>query len=219
MLKLKAKIREEVGKKIKAVKDSGRIPAIIYGHKIKNILLDLDAKEFNKTYKEAGESSLIELNIEGDKEQRPVLIHEIQRDPVTDQIIHIDFFQTSLKEEVQVSVPLVIEGVSLAVKELGGTLVKNISEIEVKSLPQNLPHEIKVSIESIKTFEDHITVKDLKLPENVKVIAKPDEILVSVSAPEDVEGDLAEAIEEKVENIEKIEKEKKEDVVDESSPE
>jgi large subunit ribosomal protein L25 len=212
MIKLNAKIRE------KKAKQTDRISAVVYGHKIKNVLVDVDYKEFQKALRAAGESSLIELNIEGDKEKRPVLVHEIQKDAVSDRFTHIDFFQASLKEEVQVAVPLVFEGTSLAIKDLGGTLVKNISEIEVKALPQNLPHEIKVSIDSLNTFEDHILVKDLILPKDVKAVAKPEEIVVSVSAPENVEEDLAKEITENVENVEKVEKEKKEEaVVEETS--
>ena len=183
---------------------------------MENVSIDLDEKEFQKVLRIAGESSLVELDIEGDKEKRPVLIHEIQKDPVSDKIIHVDFFQASLKEEVEVEVPLVIEGVSLAVKDLGGTLVKNISELKIKALPQNLPHEIRVSIALLSTFEDHILVKDLTLPADVKVSARPDEIVVSVVPPEKVEEELAKEIEEKVEDVEKVEKEKKtEDVVEE----
>jgi len=220
MIKLSAKIRKETGKKTSVLKKNGRIPAVIYGHKIKNVLLDVDYKEFQKILREAGESSLIELNIEGEKEKRLVLIHDLQKDPVTDKFIHIDFFETSSKEEVEVKVPLVFEGLSLAVKDLGGTLVKNISELEIKALPQNLPHEIKVSIDGLNTFEDHILVKDLILPNDVKVLAKPEEIVVSVAQPAKVEEELAKEIEEKVEDIEKVEKAKKtEEIVEESSGE
>jgi large subunit ribosomal protein L25 len=219
MIKLSAKIRKETGKKTSALKDAGKIPAVVYGHGVKNASLEIDSVEFNKVFKETGESSLVELHVEGEKEIRPVLIHEIQKDPVTDKFIHIDFFQASLKEEVQVKVPLVFEGVSIAVKDLGGTLVKNISELEVKALPQNLPHEIKVSIDGLNTFENHILVKDLILPKEVKVLAKPDEIVVSVAQPEKVEEQLAEVIEEKVEGVEKVEKEKKAEEVVEETPE
>jgi len=225
MIKLNAKIRKETGRKTSVLKNSGRIPAVVYGHKIKNVSLDVDYKEFQKVLRTAGESSLIELDVEGDKDlpaqagKRIVLVHDLQKDPVTDKFIHIDFFQISLKEEVQVKVPLVFEGTSLAIKDLGGTLVKNISELEVKALPQNLPHEIKVSIDSLNTFEDHILVKDLVLPKDIKVLVRPDEIVVSVAQPSKVEEELEKPIEEKVEEVEKIIKEKKEEeVVEEGKP-
>ena len=218
MVKLSAKIRKEKGKNTRILKDSGRIPAVVYGHKIKNILIDVDYKDFQKVLRESGESSLLELEVEGDKEKRLVLVHDLQKDAVTDKFIHIDFFETSATEEVEVEVPLVFEGVSLAIKELGGTLVKNISEIEVKAFPQNLPHEIKVSIDGLNTFEDRILVKDLILPMDVRVLEKPDEIIASVSAPENVEEELAKEIEEKVEDVEKVVKEKKEEEVVDDEP-
>ena len=219
MISLSAKIRKETGKKTGSLKKQGRIPAIVYGPGVKNVLVDVDYQGFQKVFKETGESSLVELHIESEKEKRPVLIHEIQKDPVTDKFIHIDFFQASLKEEVEVKIPLVFEGVSLAVKDLGGTLVKNISEIEVKALPQNLPHEIKVSIDGLNTFANHILVKDLILPKDVKVLLKPDEIVVSVAHLAKVEEELEKPIEEKVEEVEKVEKEKKEAEGPEGYPE
>lgn len=219
MIKLSAKIRKETGRKTNSLRENDRIPAVVYGHKVKNLLLDIDYKEFQKVLREAGESSLIELNIEGEKEKRPVLVHDLQKNPVSDKFIHIDFFQASLTEEVEVKVALVFEGTSLAVKDLGGTLVKNISELEVKGLAQDLPHEIKVSIDGLNTFEDHILVKDLVLPAGVKAMAKPDEIVVSVAQPSKVEEELAKEIEEKVEDVEKVEKEKKtEEVVEDEKP-
>jgi len=215
MIKLNAKIRQETGRKTRALKDNGRIPAVIYGHKVKNVSLDLDYKEFQKVLREAGESSLIELNVEGEKEKRIVLVHDLQKDPVSDMYIHIDFFETSAKEEVEVGVPLVLEGESLAVKDLGGTLVQNIYELEIKAMPGDLPHDIKISISGLNTFEDRILVKDLVLPKNIKVLTGPEEIVISIVAPAKVEEDLATELEEKVEDVEKVEKEKKvEDVVE-----
>jgi len=220
MISLSAKIRKETGRKTSALKNSGKIPAVVYGHKVKNLLLEIDYKDFQRVLRESGESSLIELDIDGDKEKRPVLVHDLQKDSITDKFIHIDFFQVSLTEEVEVKVVLVFEGTSVAIKDLGGTLVKNISELEVKALANNLPHEIKVSIDGLNNFGDHILVKDLILPKGVKALAKPDEIVVSVAQPEKVEEDLAKEIEEKVEDVEKVEKDKKtEDIVEETAEE
>ena len=211
MLTLLAKLRKDFGKKTKLIRNQGKIPAVVYGPGVKNFSVEVDEKEFKKVLHKAGESSLIELDLEKDK--KPVLIHEIQKDPVSDKIIHVDFFQASLKEEVEVMIPLVFEGVAPAEKDLGGTLNKNMIEIEVKALPQNLPHEIKVNVESLKTFQYHISVKDLVLPPNVTVLKKPDEIVVSVLAPQKIEEELATEIKENVEDIEKVVKEKKEEVI------
>ena len=213
MISLPAKIRKD---SVKELRKQGRIPAVVYGPGVKNVSVQVDEKEFKKVFQKAGESSLIELLV--DREKKPVLIHEIQKDPVSDHIIHIDFYQVDLKEEVEVNIPLIFEGTAPAEKDLGGTLVKNILEVEIKALPQNLPHEIIVKIDSLEDFEDHILIKDLVLPKDVKVLKKPDEIVASVLPPQKIEEELAVPIEEKVEEVEKVEKEKKEEEIVEQEP-
>ena len=205
MLTLKVKIRKDLGKKVKALRKQGILPAVLYGPKIKNLSIEIDFKEFENIYKEAGESSLISLEIDNDK--FPVLIHEVIKDPLSGKPIHADFYQPILTEEVEATVPIVFEGEALAVKELGGTLVREISEIEVKALPKNLPHEIKVDINGLKTFDDEILVKDLKLPESVTVERDKNEIVALVTPPETekIEEELEKPIEEKVEEVEEAE--------------
>lgn len=228
MISLQATIRNSFGKKTKAMKNQGLIPAVVYGPKEKNFSLQIDEKEFKKVLHSAGESSLVELVVElegasakapATQSKKPVLIHQIQKDPVSDRIIHIDFYQANLKEEVEVAIPLVFEGVAPAEKDLGGTLNKNMLEVEVKALPLNLPHEIKVNIEGLKTFQDHILIKDLIMPANVTVLKNLDEIVAQVLAPQKVEEELATEIKEEVENVEKVEKEKKEEDVVPEVPE
>ena len=219
MINLSAKIREEKGKKTKSLREKGEIPAVLYGPKIKPISVGVVKKEFEKVFAEAGESSLISLEVGGkDGKKYSVLIHDFSRDPINRSFTHIDFYQPILTKEVEAMVPLVFEGVSLAVKDLGGTLVKSVQEVLVKALPQNLPHDIKVSIDSLKTFGDSIAVKDLKLPEGVKVMKGADETIVNVKPQAKVEEELEKPIEEKVEDVAKVEKkEKTEDVPEESA--
>ena len=209
MFSLSAKIRKE--EKPDTLRNKGLLPAVLYGPKIKNFSLQIDEKEFEKIFKEAGESSLISLEIEGEKDKFLVLIHDFQKDPLKGNFIHIDFYQPALDEETEATVPLEFIGESPAVKELGGTLVRNIKELEVRALPQNLPHDIKVSVETLKTFEDSIAIKDLKVPEGVKILKDSEEIIVLVTPPEKVEEELEKPVEEKVEEVEKVgEKEKEE---------
>ncbi|HUW71798.1 MAG TPA: 50S ribosomal protein L25 [Candidatus Humimicrobiaceae bacterium] len=204
MLTLSAKIRKELGKKTKTLRKKGILPAVLYGPEIKSALpLELDYKSFEKVYSTAGESSLISLEVNGKKFL--VLIHDLKRDPLEEKLIHVDFYQPRLGEEVEVAVPIVFEGEAIAMKDLGGTLIKNISELEVKALPQNLPHEIKADIGSLKTFEDHVLIKDLKLPEGVKVLKDPEEIVAFLSPLEKVEEELVKPIEERVEEEKKPE--------------
>jgi len=211
-IKLLARIREILGKKSKTIRRKGLLPAIVYGPKQKPLPLELNYQDFEKVYKEVGESSLIALEIDYSpklekRKEILVLIHGIQKDPITEKFLHVDFYQPLLTEEVETKIPLIFEGESKAIKELGGTLIKNITELEIKALPQNLPKEIKVDISSLKNLEDHILIKDLKLPKEIKILKDPQEILAWVAPPEKVEEELEKPIEEKIE-VEKIEEKK-----------
>jgi large subunit ribosomal protein L25 len=214
MFSLSAKIRKDLGKKVKTLRKKNILPGILYGPKIeKSIPVEVDLKEFEKIYKEAGESSLITLVIATrEKEKFLVLINEIKTEPLSGKIIHVDFYQPRLDEETEADIPLVFEGESIACKELGGTLVKNIYKVEVRALPQNLPHEIKVNIEKLKTFEDAILIRDLIIPKEIEILKNLDEVVALVTPPEkEIEEELKKPIEEKVEEVEKVEKKKKEE--------
>jgi large subunit ribosomal protein L25 len=217
MISLTVKPRKELGKKVKSLRDKGILPGVLYGPKTKAQNLEINQKEFDKIYKQAGESSLISLDL--DKKKFIVLIHQVQLDPITSAPVHVDFLLPSLTEEISAKVPLVFEGEAPAVKELGGTLVKSISEVEVKALPEKLPHEIKVDVTSIKTFEESILIKNLVLPEGVKIMKGQDDIIAFVASPQKIEEELEKPIEEKVEEVEKVEKAKKEEETEEETTE
>ncbi|MBL7156005.1 MAG: 50S ribosomal protein L25 [Candidatus Pacebacteria bacterium] len=183
MLTLKAKKREIIGKKVKHLRKQRKLPAVLYGVEIKNQPLVLDLKEFTDIYKQAGESTMIDLKIEDEKSEIKkvlILIKEIMLDPVTDEFIHVDFYKPALKEKVTVNISLVFKGESPAEKSLGGTLVKNITEIEIKALPQDLPKEIIVDVSTLETYNDNILIKDLIIPSGVEVLKEPEEVIVSV---------------------------------------
>ena len=212
MISLEAKIRKIQGKKTKSLKKIGIIPAILYGPEIKNALLEVNLTEFKKVLKEAGENTMIELEAEGaEKKEYAVLIKNVGYGPISSDPIHIDFYQPNLSKELEASIPLEFVGNAPAL-QLGGTLLKNMQELKIKSLPQNLPHNIKVDISSLNTFEDSILVKDLILPKNVKVMDSLEETVVKVMEPEKVEEELAKPMaEEGLDSIEKVEKKKKEE--------
>jgi len=196
----------------------------LYGAKVKSTPLEIDYNEFKKIYEEAGESTIIKLKVQGAKgktkeEEKNVLIHDVSRDPVTDRFIHVDFYQVRMDKPITAEVPLIFEGESPAVEILEGTLVKNITEVEVEALPANLPSEIKVDISSLKTFDDLIKIKDLKISKDVKILAEPEEVVALVSPPRTEEelAELEEKPEEEVEEVERVgEEEKKEPSVAEA---
>ena len=108
MLTLAAKIRQNQGKKVKALRQQGVLPAVLYGPKIKNENLAVDLKEFEKVYEQAGESTLISLEV-GGKKKYLVLVYDLERDPLKDTPLHVDFYQPSLEEKIKVKVPLILE--------------------------------------------------------------------------------------------------------------
>ena len=203
MLSLKAKIRKNFSKQTRVLRKKGIIPAVLYGAEIKNLFLEIDRKEFEDVYRQAGESSLISLEVEGKK--FPVLIHQTARDPIKEEFLHIDFYHPSTKKKVEAEIPLVFEGEAPAVKELGGVLEKAIQIVEVKGLAQDLPREIKVDVSNLKTFEDRVLIEDLKIPEGIKILKDAKEIVVHVVPPKE------EKIEEEIPEEKKVVEEKPEE--------
>lgn len=217
MLTLKAKLRTELGRETRELRESGFIPAVLYGPGIHNKNVSLQAVDFVKLFRQTGKSSLISLSIDGEKDNFMILVTDIDRDPVSGNIIHADLYQPDLTKEIEAQVPLLFEGESLAVKELGGTLVKSISEITVKALPADLPREIRVNISKLNTFEDAILVKDLIVGEKVQLLKNPEEIVALATPVQKVEEELEKPIEEKVEEVGKVEKAKKDVVTEEEA--
>lgn len=181
VLELKVQTREKSGKKLKILREKGFIPAVVYGSGHKAISIEVNYEDFRKVFEDAGESTLIKINV-GDQIKN-VLIHDIARDPITDRFIHIDFYQVRMDKEITTEVPLVFISEAPAVKSMDGVLVKNINEVEIEALPKNLPHEIKVDLSSLDSFDKHIRVKDLILPPGVKILTEPEEVVVSVIPP------------------------------------
>jgi len=203
MTNLTAKIRKE------KVSEAGLIPAVLYGPGIENVSLEIDRKVIEKMYKEVGET-LIDLDVEG--KTYNVLVHETQVDPITLELIHVDFYQPNLEEETEADVHLEIVGLSPAVK-LGGTMVSNMREVTVKALPKNLPSKIEVDVSELKEMGDAITIGSIKVSDGVKVVFDdPEEIVIQILEPEDVDKELAEPIEDINKEPEKVETKKKEEV-------
>lgn len=203
-IELQAEKRESVGRALNSLRKEGFLPSVVYGHNFEAMPIQIKYKDFENVFKKAGESTLINLRI-GDKEE-PAVIKDIQKDPVTDQIIHADFYKVNLKEKIKAKVPLIIVGESEAVKT-GGVLVKTVNEFEVEALPQDLPHELQIDISRLHNFGDHIQVKDIFVSDRVRIEANPEEIVALVQEPRKEE--IVEAAPPSVEEVEVIKKEEK----------
>jgi large subunit ribosomal protein L25 len=231
---LLAEKRTIFGKQLNRIRKNGQVPAILYGHKIENQPLLVEEGNFTHVFRSAGRNTIIKVEIEdlssGKKDVRNALIHDVSFDPLTSKPIHIDLYQVRMDEKVRVEVPLVFVGEAPAVKIGGGVLVRATQSVAVEALPDKLPHEIKVDVSDLKTFEDTIYIKDLAFPAGVEILAEPETPVASVAPPR-TEAEL-EALEEKVEVLpegvkveteekraSRLEKEKEEGIVPEKESE
>jgi len=211
-IELNAQLRTVIGSKVKQIRDSGFIPAVLYGKSQDSLSIQVSGKDFNKTFREAGESTLVYVNI--DNQTYPTIIHDIARHPASNAVIHADFYKVNLADKIKTKVPVAFIGKSQAVTD-GGILIRNVNEVEVEALPQDLPHEINFDISALVAFGDQILLKDAKLEGKVEVLGHADEIVATVQAPIS-EEELAASLETPsttVEDVEIVEKEKKADEV------
>lgn len=206
-IQLKSKMRDVIGKKVKQFRKDGLVPAVVYGHKkaARNIWINL--LDLKKTYSKAGESTLIELEVDGKNVN--ALIHDVQVEPMSRNFCHVDFFEVNMNEKIEADVPLDFVGESEAIKALGGMLLKNADAIQVSCLPGDLMSKIEVDISAIKTFDDHIKVKDLKISDKVKVLSDMEMVVAGVVPPrtEEEMAKLDEKVEEDVTKVEGVVKE------------
>ena len=175
-IELKAEKRSIVGRKVKKLRREGKVPANLYGSGFKSISLLVDAKEFSLAYKDAGETSVVELLVE--KNTYPVLIHHTQLHPVDDKPLHIDFLKIDLKKKVTANIPLEIVGESPAEKQGLGTLVSYIDEVEVEALPGDLLDKIEVNVESLIEADQSLAIKDLVYDKSKLTVANDPETIV-----------------------------------------
>lgn len=212
-IQLKSRKREEIGKRIGELRSQGLVPAVLYGNKIDNQNLWIGYDDFKKVFTESGESTLIEFEIEGAGKTN-VLIHDVQRDPVTGKIIHVDLFQINMLERIDTEVALHFVGESPAVREMGGILIKSADVLPISCMPGDLPSHLEVDISLIGDFDTHLKVSDIKVSDKVKIEADPEMVVALVKPPrtEDELSKLSEKVEEdvtKVEGVVKAEPEEK----------
>ena len=173
---------------VKALREEGVLPAVIYGRSEESTPIAVNRKAFEKVYKAAGESSVVTITgLDGNKS---ALIQQVDVHPVSGAVLHADFYAIAKGQKVTVSVPLEFDGVAPAVKDLGGILTKVMHEIEIECEPAELPHAIHVDVSKLETLEDQIKIKDLTFPPSAKVSVDADEVvaMISVAKEEPVEA-------------------------------
>lgn len=204
-MELSAQIRTVRGKANKVLRSTGVIPAELYGRGIPNVSLSVEEKAFRKVFAEAGENTVITLVVDGAK--RSVLVHEVERDYLTSAVSHIDFHEVRMDEKIKAGVPIEFSGDAPAIKSYGGLINKAMTEIEVESLPGDLPREFAIDLSGLVELNQSIYVKDLAVPANVKVLVDPETVIVTVTPPMK-EEEIAPAAEVDVSTV-KVETEEK----------
>jgi len=195
---LNAQLRETYGKGgCKKLRREGLIPCVVYKEGKETVNVQVDTKDlWHAVHSKAGENAIITMNIDGDKkDNRTVIVKEIQHDPLNDKFVHVDFHEISLKEKIKVKVPILAKGEAVGVVEEKGILTQIMWEIEVECLPTAIPEHIEVHVNELK-IGDAIHVKEMEIPQDVVVLADAEQVVLSVNAPkEEEEEEPEEAVE------------------------
>ena len=207
---LKAVKRDVIGKQVKAMRRAGQLPAVLYGRHVEQPLaIALEQREAARSLAKASSSSIVTIELDG--QEYPALVREKQRDYIKNRLLHVDFLAVSLTEKLTAYVSIELTGVSLAVKDYNAVLVTGLDEIEVESLPMDLPEKIVVDLDALAKVGDSIHVSDLVISDKVKILSSPTEMIVIATAAKVEEAPVAGAVETGVEEPEVIEKGKKEE--------
>lgn len=177
---LQSEKRKVFGRKVKKLRAEGILPGNVFGKNIKSIAVQVPAKDFENLYLQVKETGLLDLKITGEDKLRPVLIHNLQVDPVTDQHLHVDFYQVDLKEKITAKIPVEMVGESPAVSQKLGILIQPLGEVEVEALPEALPEKFSIDVSNLKAVGEMISVADLKAPVGVKIVTGGDQLLAKI---------------------------------------
>lgn len=196
-LRLKATHRMVLGKKTRFLRRQRITPAHLYGRGVSSVALQCDTDELVNLVAHAGKTRLINLEVDGEK-PKSVFVREIQRDVITRELLHIDFYQVKRTEKIAVDVPIVLVGEAPALKFKGRMLVHGINSLSVECLPTNVPPQIDIDITQLEEVEQAIHVKDIVLDPEVTVHADPEQMVAKISKV---------MVKEEVEEVAKVEEE------------
>jgi large subunit ribosomal protein L25 len=186
---LKVELKEKFKKNNEELRSEGFLPAIVYGHGFENKSIVVNSSEFTKLYREVGESALFNLAIEEDK-SFTVIISEAQKDPLSDNVIHVDFHKVRMDEKIKAEIELEFINESFAVKDLGGVLIKSLNKLEVSCLPADLIHTIQVDLSKLKELDTAVRISELDIPEKVEVLHDLNAPVVLVETPKKEEEEV-----------------------------
>ena len=180
-LTLQAAKRDVLGKKNRFLRRQGITPAHIFGHNVESLALQCDTIQLKDIISHAGTTRLISLKIDGEKQPKSVFVREIQRDAVSKQLLHVDFYQVRKGEKIAFDVPIVLVGEAPAMKGKGRMLSHGITSLHIECLPDKVPPQIEVDISSLEEVEQAIHIKDIVFDPDITVHADPEQLVVKVA--------------------------------------
>lgn len=213
-----AEPRELLAKRTLQLRRQGIVPGVVYGHGVKTQNVQVSRKDFDQAYLRAGSHSLVDLSI-GEGKPHKVFIHDVQRDPINYRLTHIDFVAVNLREEMTVTIPIVLVGESPIVRNNEGLLLHALEHVSIRTLPDNIPSVLEADISGLTEVDQAIYVSDLVLPENVTLLSSPDDMVAKLTAMPVVEEEVVEAEETEGETAEGAEGEGEESSTSEESTE
>ena len=173
--------REILGKKVKYLRRQGMTPVHLFGPTTKSVALQGDTEILEKVLKEESKVALISLKIDKEKRAKHVVVREIQRNPLTRQLLHIDFYQVKMKEKVKMEVPVVLVGEAPAAKISGNMLEHELYTLSVESLPSKLPASIEIDVSSLTHGGQVIRVKDIDPGDGVSILTQPEQVIAKIA--------------------------------------
>ena len=177
-IELEASKREIIGKKVRFLRREGKTPTNMYGHGLDSVALQVDTKKLKQTLTQAGQTDLISLKVDGEAAPVMVLVRDIQKDYLDNEVIHVDFYQVNMKEKIKAEIPLVFFGEAPALKKKNVSLLHIIDTIQIEALPDHLPHNFKVDVSSLIDTETSIFVKDVLIGEGITLLSDPEQLVI-----------------------------------------
>ncbi len=180
---LKLSPRSVTGKEVKRLRKSGQVPVHLYGRGIESQALQAEAHVLRRVLPQVGTNIPLSLELDGDEGESICFVREIQRHPVTEEVLHVDFLRVDVSRAIQAEVPIALTGSSPAVRDLGGTLLQPLLSLLVEALPMDVPASLQVDVSQLDDFEKGVFVRDIELGPAVTLINDPDEMVARVSPP------------------------------------
>ncbi len=197
---LKLSPRSVTGKKVKVLRRNGIVPVHVYGREVPPQSLQADALVLRRLLPRVGTNVPLSVEVEDREGEDICFVREVQRHPVTEDVLHVDFLRVDVSQTIQAEVPLILQGTPPAVREQGGTLLQPLQNLLVEALPMNIPAVLEVDVSNLDDFEKGVYVRDLSVGANVTVVTDTDALIARVSPPrievvEEPEEELEEGVE------------------------